>query len=310
MNNQKTSPKDFFLHLGAIVALYYSAIALLNLLFTVINYKFPDALSYSDIRSSSFFLASLIIVFPVFLILSWLLNKDYVSFPEKLDLPVRRWLTTITLFVAGLVIAGDLVVLINTYLRGEITTRFVYKVLAVLVITAVIFGYYIMDLRDRTNRRSRNKLFAIISIVIVLGSLVIGFIVMGSPTTQRLRRFDEQKISDLQNVQYEILNYWNAKATVPTSFNDLKDPLFGYDTPVDPQGGQYTYSKKSNSSFEICADFNLDSNNSGINQYGRPYSGEFKEPENWKHGKGKTCFTRTIDPTRYPPQKLPAASVR
>ena len=41
---QKTSPRDFFLHLLAIITLYLSAVALATLLFQYINLAFPDQL--------------------------------------------------------------------------------------------------------------------------------------------------------------------------------------------------------------------------------------------------------------------------
>jgi hypothetical protein len=74
MNPQpKTSAKDFFLNLGAIVALYTTIISLLNLLFTVINKAFPQIVNYYYTSSSSISMpvATLIIFFPVYILLMW-----------------------------------------------------------------------------------------------------------------------------------------------------------------------------------------------------------------------------------------------
>ena len=111
----KITPKDFFLQFGALIALYVSAGSLLSLLFTVINRAFPDALDLNYFYSPSvyssgmrFAIASLVIVFPTYLILSWLITKESEFLPEKKALSLRRWLTYLTLFAATALALGDL----------------------------------------------------------------------------------------------------------------------------------------------------------------------------------------------------------
>ena len=151
---QRTSPKDVFLHLLAIITLYTSAISFLVLIFQYVNVLFPDPLefamgyhmrlgSYGAIRWS---IASLIVVFPVYLITSWFLNKGY-STPSKRNLWIRKWLIYFTLFAAALIIIGDLVTLINRLLEGELTIRFILKVMAVLFVAGSVFGYYLWDIK-------------------------------------------------------------------------------------------------------------------------------------------------------------------
>ncbi|MEK7193574.1 MAG: DUF5671 domain-containing protein [Patescibacteria group bacterium] len=151
---QKTSPGDFFLHLLAIITLYASAISFGTLIFNYINYFIPDPLqegSYirdaisSGIRWS---IATLIIVFPAYIITSWYLNKSYAVTPYKRNLRIRRWLIYFTLFVTALIIIGDLVGLVYGLLGGlELTLRFILKVLTVLFITGSVFWYYLWDIR-------------------------------------------------------------------------------------------------------------------------------------------------------------------
>src|SRR5579872_6388966 len=150
----KASAKDFFLNLGTIVALYTTVISLLNLLFTVINRAYPQVTTYSyngtyygsSSSSISWPVAVLIIFFPIFILLMWLLERSYHIEPEKKHLGVRKWLTYITLFIAGLTLAGDLVTVLYFFIDGqELTTGFLLKVFVVLVITAAVFFYYISD---------------------------------------------------------------------------------------------------------------------------------------------------------------------
>lgn len=300
----KISPKDFFLHIGAMVTLYVSAGSLLALVFQIINKLHPDALNYySDPYSGAmrFAIASLIIVFPLFIWLTRLINNDLEANPEKRELGLRKWLTFLTLFVAAVVMAGDAIVVINQFLGGEITTRFILKALAVLVVAKAIFWYYIKSLRG-TMSRSQSKMFGWLVALVVLITLIGGFMVMGSPMTQRLMRFDEQKISDLQSIQWQITNYWQAKGALPNTLDDINDPISSFMTPIDPQTNQpYEYKRTGTMSFEICANFNLESGNgSGESVVKYPIMGT---NENWKHEAGRACFERVIDPQLYPVNK-------
>lgn len=327
--NIKLSPKDFFLHIGIIASLYVSAISLISLLFQIINLSFPDILEYSYYYASydpysagiRWAIASLVIVFPVFIFLSWLVQKDYTAFPEKRDMGLRRWLNYVTLFLTGIAISVDLIVLINSFLSGEISTRFILKVLVVLVTAGLIFGYYIWDMRRGVASGTKvPNTFRIIAVVIVLASLITGFIVMGSPGTQRKIRLDQQKVNDLQTIQWQVINYWQQKEVLPAQLEQLNDDISGYYAPVDSETGQpYEYrviTGGTNPSFELCANFNLESKQDpryenddrpipvdiggGIGSTSVTKETLYRE-NNWQHGEGKTCFTRTIDPELYPP---------
>ena len=150
---QITSPKDVFLHLLSIAALYTSAGSFIALVFQYINIYLPDPLSgdyylsgvYSTIRWS---ISSLIVVFPVYIWSMWYLSKLYKKSPDKKDLRIRKWLVYFTLFAAGLIIIGDLVALINNLLSGELTIRFLFKVLTILFVTGSVFGYYLWDIKS------------------------------------------------------------------------------------------------------------------------------------------------------------------
>lgn len=305
------TPKDFFVHVGAMVALYVSSISLITLLFQIINVAYPDLLySYYDPYSAGirWAVASLIIIFPLYLFLTWFVEKEYRSVPEKRNLGIRKWLTFFTLFIAGATVAVDLIVLINSFLGGEVTIRFGLKILAVLVVAGMVFAYYIWDLRRNMASVTRMpKIFAGIAIFFVITSVVGGFIVMGSPQTQRLLRYDAQKISDLQNIQWQIVNYWQQKNSLPDDLTQLNDPISSFVVPNDPQSEKkYQYRKVKELTFELCAEFNLETKESvgGDSSYDISYPAPYgldSKSNNWKHGVGTTCFERTIDPELYPP---------
>lgn len=154
MDKNPTGPKDVFLHLLAIITLYASAGSFVALIFQYINVLIPDSLdrsgyhgllsSYSAIR---WVIASLVIIFPVYVITTWFLNKAYFSAPAKRNLRIRKWLVYFTLFAAALIIIGDLVTLIFNLLGGELTARFLLKVVTVFFVAGSVFHYYFWDLR-------------------------------------------------------------------------------------------------------------------------------------------------------------------
>ena len=119
-------PRDVFLHLLMIVVLAMTAIYLGVLLFQFINIYIADVASDACLYSSCqdavrMAVAFLIIVFPVLVWVTRFLSRDVAANPAKRDLWIRRWLLYLTLFVAGLIVIGDLIALVNGYLQGELT---------------------------------------------------------------------------------------------------------------------------------------------------------------------------------------------
>jgi hypothetical protein len=302
----KTTPKDFFLYLSAMIALYVSVISLLTLLFQYTNVLFPDVLDYRISYSSQirFAIASLIIIFPLYIFLTRLLNKDLRLHPEKKDIWIRKWLIYLTLFIGGITIIVDLVALINTFLGGEITTRFILKVLAILIIVGDVFLYYLFDLRGKWEREEKlSKTIGWVSGIIVLAVIIGGFFIIGTPQSQRLLRFDEEKVQDLSNIQFQIVEFWREKERLPNDLDELEDPLVGFIVQEDPQTDEpYTYRIIGTLTFELCADFNKASDNAKSQAF-PIYQEKFFLDENWEHKEGETCFERTIDPERFLPLK-------
>jgi hypothetical protein len=143
--------REAFMYLVLFLCLYISALSFGSLLFHFISRWIPDALrSYesSDLSAVRMSVASLIVAFPVYLWLSSILAAAIRRDPERKGSKIRKWLTYITLFIAAGVIIGDLITLLFNLLGGELTVRFMLKVLSVLLIAGLIFGYYLWDLRQ------------------------------------------------------------------------------------------------------------------------------------------------------------------
>ena len=313
--NNKTTPKDFFLHLGATVALYAAVIALINLWFAIVNYLHPDVLAgYFTANAVAWPISVLVVLIPVLYALEWVLVRDIRRIPEKADLWVRRWRIYLTLFLSGATIVGDLIALVNTYLSGEITSRFSLKVLVILVVCGVTFAYYLLArVMNEVRGRAARKVLAAVGLVIVLAGIVLGFWIVGSPAHQRDLRFDNQRVSDLSNIQWQIVGEWQRTGTLPASLDAVRDSISGNVIPKDPEtDAPYEYVVKGKASFELCATFALPTQDvkgrGTYPAYGGGFGGVYMSrdvaypgiDDNWNHETGHACFTRTIDPSRYP----------
>src|SRR5688572_2114737 len=110
--------REAFLYLVLFAMLYWSAYHLGSLLFDIINMAFPDPagerselMTYAR-REMRWSISSLIVAFPIFLYMSWLVGRDISADPNKRHSKVRRWLTYLTLFVSGTALIGDVITLV------------------------------------------------------------------------------------------------------------------------------------------------------------------------------------------------------
>lgn len=299
------------MYLLVIATLYASVVSFIGLLFAYIDVTYPDQLNFcyscslNQIRWSS---SVLVVVFPVFVFLFRLLRKEFAVAPEKRELKVRKWLVYFTLFLAAITIIVDLITLIFNFYSGELTVRFFLKVLVVLAVATAVFGYYLWDLKRKSSDVGKTKAVAWVVSLVVIAAIVGGFFIVGSPATQRERRFDERRLSDLQLIQGQIINFWSRKNKLPARLADLKDDISGFTPPLDPQTqAPYEYDIKGPLAFELCAVFKAESSLSqaGSRFYKPVPAGPYGEPyqQNWDHGIGRNCFERTIDPDFYKPEK-------
>ncbi len=335
---QKITPKFFFLSLATLATLITSVTAFLNLAFETLNFKFPDALNATyqygynsyNFDSARLAIATLIIFFPIFLILTRYWKKAVLAGLGKVDAAIRKWMIYLILFLSAIVVAVDLVTLVRYFVSGEITTRFILKVAVVLVAAAYVGVFYIFELRGREKLWGfRMGLWTTIkSSILVLALIIWSFTVIGTPNEQRKWRLDDRRVNDLMGIQQQVISYWMQKEKLPEKLSDLSNPISSYYMPVDPEfekGMTYEYNviDAAKLSFELCATFSAPmpkgwveySKGGGVIPYpammeGRdvatsmpasyPYPG-IGMNDSWDHQVGRTCFERTIDKDIYQP---------
>ena len=129
----------------------------------------------------------------------------------------------------------------------------------------------------------------------VAAAVILGFVIIGSPTAERTRRFDQQRINDIQQISYAVDAYWTQVKTLPPSLSSLMSNNFYYVSNIsDPLSKQpYEYRIVSTSTYELCANFESNSKETSNLQKDVPMYSPY--PSNmeifWKHGQGRVCAT-------------------
>jgi hypothetical protein len=296
MENTNTA-RNFALQLGSLIALYVSLSALIAVIFGVITIAFPDAAdgywSYDSTQQGvKMGIALLIVFFPTYIVLTRLVNsirrKETGTY-----LKLTKWLVYLSLLVGGVILLGDLVAVILTYLNGEITLRFILKAAALLVVIGAAFSYYIMDAKSYWNAHEKeSKRYAAAASVAVAVVLALGFTHTETPSSVREIRLDEQQVQNLQDMQYRIEDHYRVNKSLPTDIGGL---YIGTEMPQAPDGREpYSYNVTGSDTYELCATFAYPSQVDGKIEP-MPVTEPVKNPyNNWDHAAGRTCFERTI----------------
>jgi hypothetical protein len=300
---EHNNAKQFALQLGALITLFTSLGSLIVLLFSIINTLLPDLGAYDYYYSDASYsirysIAMLVVFFPAYLVLTRKINT-YRRLGQSAYLGLTRWLIYLALLIGGLVILGDLVSVILNFLNGELTLRFILKALTILVVVGGAFSYYLLDAKEYWNSHEKYSWYAALgTALVVIVSIVSGYMLIESPREVRERTLDTETIVSLETIQSYIQSHVVVTGSLPNSLSELGD--FEY-LPEAPEGrAQFTYTRVADDAFELCAEFGVETDKDDIS---RPYTspmvgyGQIREPFIWNHQTGLTCFTRHIDIT-------------
>lgn len=133
-------------------------------------------------------------------------------------------------------------------------------------------------------------LFVGVITLLVTAAVVAGLIIAGSPEAERMRRADQQRQSDLQQISYAVDVYWNRAGSLPASLDELtKSPDVYVQNIRDPRTTEtYTYRTTDVDAYELCTNFETPTG-SGPDQPPRAASETF-----WDHGVGHTCYALKV----------------
>jgi hypothetical protein len=127
--NNKNNAKYAFYYLLSFVSLVFMALSVGMILFGIIDKTIIDAIQRAVNANSQlkFAISSIIISAPIFYIISYLINQGLRRKELEKDSVLRRWLSYFILLASSLVVLGSFISVINVFLSGEITGRFILK---------------------------------------------------------------------------------------------------------------------------------------------------------------------------------------
>jgi hypothetical protein len=290
--------REAFFLLLTFAALYAAVIAAVALLFACINRLLPDAAMLErsgpwELTQIRWSLAFLIVSFPGFAWLTRLTLRELREHPERSWSGTRRWLTYLTMFLASIALGGDVITLVFRLLEGELSLRFVLKVVVVLAVAGLAFAYYLLSLRmpvARPETRRMHRGFAGAACGVVLLAVAWGFAAVGSPGTARLHRFDARRVDDLRTIRDEIGNIClgdqrfaapderRLLRPLPAALGEVAEAARHRRPSLhDPETGEpYAYEVLDASRFRLCATFR--------------FARDEEQDPIWNHVAGRHCF--------------------
>jgi hypothetical protein len=128
-----------------------------------------------------------------------------------------------------------------------------------------------------------------LAVAVAIGAIVAGFVVVGSPGQARVRRLDERRVRDLESLTRAVNAYWTRNARLPATLSELLQSPKTDAERRDPLTSQpYAFAVIGGKTYELCADFQMDSR-----EESNPYLGRF-----WSHPAGHRCFRLDAEDTR------------
>lgn len=287
------SAREAFLYLVLFATLYTATWNLGSLLFDLINRAFPDPSDTNFVGmgmgdSVRWSIASIVVAFPVFLLVARQLGRELAHSPVKRLSPIRRWLTYLTLFIAATVLMGDVITLVYKALGGEFTIRLGLKVLVAAVISGATFGYYLKDLRHEEREApsaapagsSLGRWLAIAASVAMSATIVAAIAATGTPFARRQVKLDDRRTGDLRELSQAIDQLYGERGALPADLAAVGAKPGNTLSLADPATSvPYVYLPSAARKYRLCAVFATDT---GVT--------EAEGVTQWQHGTGRHCF--------------------
>jgi hypothetical protein len=284
MTQNSDSAKHAFFYLLAFFALGFVATAIGQVAFQLIN-KFivETTTSYSGTYAQG--VLRFIIAGPIYYLTTRKINSALAKNALDPDSAIRKWLTYVAIFVAAAIGIGDLIFVLNSFLAGELTLKFLLKAITIFAIVGGFGWYYFTDLhRQNFARDARVKTFGWVFIGVVIACLVTAFTLIDSPIRARELREDQNRVSELQQIAYSVRDFYTQNSALPENLDALvADSKILAETLRDPVTDEkYAYRALDATHFELCANF----------AFATPTDG-FVDPA-WQHEAGYGCFDMSI----------------
>lgn len=315
MSNTNNSAKFAFFYMLSLVTLVFTSLATGMIIFQIINKKIIDSLIMApgDFSQDAlrFAISAIIIAAPIYFVMAWLINKNLLSGKLERESGVRKWLTYFILLVSAVVMIGWFIATIGSFLNGELTTKFILKSLTSILISALIFSFYLYDIKREDTSKNNHvvKVYFYGSMAIALIALVAAFFFIDSPLKVRDQKFDQAIVNKLSQIDNAINAYYGENKKLPADLNTLINGGSTYyilagDITDQATGKVFNYNIKTKDAYELCATFktaNKDQANGKSAYYPYPDS-------RWLHDSGYQCLKQRVtllDSTKPTPISVP-----
>lgn len=292
--DEKKTNKDSLLYIGLVFTLCVSINSFLFIIFSVIDRLMPDTatniytLYYQSGMPSevAMMIATTIIVFPLYILFSYLIDKDLKNDPTKKDLTLRKSVIYLALIVTSLTIISVIIATIYAYLTGSLLNIFLLKSLVIFLVSAFLFAYYYYSL-DRNYKSSTRvpMILSIFALLVILATIIFSINTFGNPNKVRDLNIDSSKVDDLTSISYSISNFYSQNKKLPENLNQLGNNTKDKDTGLDYG---YIMMSTSSSKYSLCATFKRDID----------YKNDYNLSK-WSHPKGDYCFDLDANQKQY-----------
>lgn len=307
---QKNNAKFAFFYMLSLVGLIFTAISVGIIIFQLINKFIPDLLNdYSGGFSSSslkFAISALIIAAPIYYFITYLIMKNLYKGNLDKESPIRKWLTYLVLFITSVIMIGWMIGVINNFLDGELTVKFILKALTAIGIAAAIFSFYLYDIRRAEVLGKQDniiKCFFYGGLAAVLVVFVSAFFIVESPFESRNRKIDQSIINDFSRIDSAIYSYYAENEKLPENLEAVLGEInfIREEYLINPVSKKkYEYNYLGGKKYELCTDFQT-SNQDFNNGY------DYYRDEKWLHDVGYQCIEQKVPdlPEKRAPLPLP-----
>ena len=156
---EKQNAKFAFFYMLSLVALVFTSVSAGMIIFQIINKTIADDLSLAPGGFSQdalrFAISAIIIAAPIYFVMMRLINKSLLTGKLEKESGVRKWLTYFILLVSAVVMIGWFIATVGSFLNGELTTKFILKSLTSILISALIFSFYLYDISAKLPKYRR-----------------------------------------------------------------------------------------------------------------------------------------------------------
>src|SRR3989339_434199 len=159
---KNNAAKFAFFYMLSLVSLIFTALSTGIIIFQFINKNITDVLSTTttgfDSSALKFAISAVIIAAPIYFVLMSLINKNLFEGNLDKESGIRKWLTYFIIFISSVVMIGWLIGTVNFFLDGELTIKFILKSITAILISAIIFSFYLYDIKRGEVQKKKDKI--------------------------------------------------------------------------------------------------------------------------------------------------------